>query len=119
MATEQAGTILRHIHNLIDAEATRGLTDAQLLERYATSRDEAAFAALMQRYGRLVWGVCRHILHGEQDAEDAFQATFLVLARRANSIRKSEAVGSWLYGVAYRVAMKAKRSARKRQDHEC
>jgi RNA polymerase sigma factor (sigma-70 family) len=118
MTTRQAGTILRHIRNLVDAETTRKLTDAQLLQRFAVGHEETAFAALMQRLGGLVWGVCQHLLHQEQDAEDAFQATFLVLARRAGSIRKSEAVSSFLYGVAYRIAMKAKQNARRRQAHE-
>ncbi|HEY7155866.1 MAG TPA: sigma-70 family RNA polymerase sigma factor [Gemmataceae bacterium] len=118
MTTRQAGTILRHIRNLVDAETARKLTDAQLLQRFAVGREETAFAALMQRHGGLVWGVCQHLLHQEQDAEDAFQATFLVLARRAGSIRKSEAVSSFLYGVAYRIAMKAKQNIRRRQAHE-
>jgi RNA polymerase sigma factor (sigma-70 family) len=118
MATGQADTILRHLRSVLEGETTRGLTDAQLLQHFAAGRDEAAFAALMQRHGRLVWGVCRHLLPGEQDAEDAFQATFLVLARRAGSIRKREAVGSWLYGVAHRVAMKARQNARNRQARE-
>src|SRR5690242_6372824 len=118
MASGQADTILRHLRTVLEGEATRGLTDAELLRRFAAGREEAAFAALMQRHGRLVWGVCRHLLPGEQDAEDAFQATFLVLARRAGSVRKHESVGSFLYGVAYRVAMKARQGARKRQARE-
>jgi len=118
MAAGQADTILRHIRNLVDAEFTSGQTDAQLLRRFAAHREEAAFAALMRRHGGLVWGVCQHLLRQEQDAEDAFQATFLVLARRARSIRKTEALGSFLHSVAYRVAMKAKQTARKRQARE-
>jgi RNA polymerase sigma factor (sigma-70 family) len=118
MASGQADTILRHLRSVLEGETTRGLTDAQLLRRFAAGREESALAALMQRHGRLVWGVCRHLLPREQDAEDAFQATFLVLARRAGSIRKHEAVGSFLYGVAYRVAMKARQGARQRQARE-
>ena len=94
------------------------LSDRQLLERFVAGRDEAAFAGLVQRFGGIIWRVCRGVLHREQDAEDAFQAVFLLLARRAATIRKREAVGSWLYGVAYRVAMRAKRTAVRRQDRE-
>lgn len=82
------------------------LADQDLLNRFARTRDEEAFAALVERHGPMVLGVCRRVLQDECDAEDAFQATFLVLARKANGIRKREAVGSWLYGVAYRVANK-------------
>src|SRR5713101_7789436 len=114
MAHGQAGIILRYICTILDTQAAKSLTDGQLLERFVERRDESAFSVLMQRHGRLVWSVCRNILHPEQDAEDAFQATFLVLARRAESIRKGESVGSWLYGVDHRVAMKAKKTAAKR-----
>src|SRR5262249_55404349 len=93
MASAPAGAILRHIHRLVETHAEQ--SDGQLLQRFAVQREEAAFAALLRRHGRLVWSVCRHILHHEHDAEDAFQATFLVLARRAAAIRKSESVASW------------------------
>ncbi len=100
---------------LADAES---VSDRELLGRFVTHRDEGAFSALVQRYGRLVWGVCRRFLHTQQDAEDAFQAVFLVLARKAGSIRKGEAVGSWLYGVAFRIALRAKKSSTRRQEFE-
>src|SRR4051794_29760420 len=82
-----------------------GLADAELLERFATENDEAAFAIIVRRYGPLVRGVCRRILHHDQDTEDAFQATFLVLARKAGSIHKQASLWSWLYKVAYRIAL--------------
>jgi RNA polymerase sigma factor (sigma-70 family) len=81
------------------------LSDAQLVERFAAARDEAAFELLVWRHGAMVFGLCRRLLRQEQDAEDAFQATFLTLARKAGSIRKREAIASWLYKVAYRIAL--------------
>src|SRR5262245_16740499 len=78
--------------------------DAALLDRFIADRDEAAFTRLFERYGPLVWGVCRRVLGPTPDAEDALQATFLVLLRKARSIGKRASVRSWLYGVAYRVA---------------
>jgi RNA polymerase sigma factor (sigma-70 family) len=92
--------------------------DQELLERYLARRDEAAFATLVQRHSGTVWSVCRRVLHQEQDAEDAFQAVFIILARKASLIRKREAVGSWLYGVAYRTAMRARHSANRRRDRD-
>jgi RNA polymerase sigma factor (sigma-70 family) len=118
METARLGTVVRHIRKLAVAPGTRALTDAQLLERFAVHQAEDAFAALMQRHGQLVWSVCRHVLRHDQDAEDAFQATFLVLARNAAFIRKQEALASWLHGTAYRIALRARRDALIRRTHE-
>jgi RNA polymerase sigma factor (sigma-70 family) len=107
--------ILRHLRRVALRQAASGLEDAQLLERFLAERDEAAFEALVRRHGPMVFGVCRRVLGQRHDAEDAFQATFLVLACKAGSVRKRGAVGSWLYGVAYRTAGKARlRQARRR-----
>src|SRR5262249_20049544 len=118
MATAQLSTLLRHIHTLAVNHGAQQRTDRQLLDDFVARRDEAAFTALVARHGRMVLRVCRRVLGHEQDAEDAFQATFLVLASRARSICKREALGNWLHGVAYRTAMKAKRSAARRRTHE-
>src|SRR5262249_10113578 len=92
-----------------------GCPDAELVRRFAERRDESAFAALVRRHGAAVFGVCRRVLRHEQDAEDAFQAAFLVLARKAASVRRTGAVGNWLYGVAYNVARKAKAARCRRE----
>jgi RNA polymerase sigma factor (sigma-70 family) len=86
-------------------------TDAQLLERFSSQRDQDAFAEIVRRHGSMVLRACRRVLHHEQNAEDAFQATFVVLARKAGTIARPELLASWLYGVAYRIAMKARSSA--------
>jgi RNA polymerase sigma factor (sigma-70 family) len=117
MATAQAGTLMRHLRKLAATPAGQR-TDRQLLDDFAARRDDSAFADLVSRHGPMVLRVCRRVLRHEQDAEDAFQAAFLVLARNCGSIRRREALGSWLYGVAYRTAMKAKRSAARRRNHE-
>jgi RNA polymerase sigma factor (sigma-70 family) len=118
MANAQVGTALRHIRKLIQTRTAEQLPDQQLLGRFVSARDEAAFTELVRRHGALVRGVCERILRHAQDAEDAFQATLLVFARKAHAIRKQESVGSWLYGVAYRIAQKAKMNAAARHRHE-
>jgi RNA polymerase sigma factor (sigma-70 family) len=118
MATAQLGTLLRHIKGLAAGHGGQHRTDRQLLDDFAARGDQSAFAGLVDRHGPMVLRVCRRVLRHEQDAEDAFQATFLVLARHPGSIRRREALASWLYGVAYRTAMKAKRGAARRRNHE-
>jgi RNA polymerase sigma factor (sigma-70 family) len=109
MAGAHLGAALRQIHGLFEAGTVAGLTDGQLLDRYLARRDESAFAALVMRHGPMVLGVCHSILHGAPEVEDAFQATFLVLIRKAGTIRGRDAVGGWLHRVAHRVAVQAGR----------
>src|SRR5215475_9390385 len=116
MTGTQMGSVLHHLRTLAAAPGPE-LSDGQLLRRFAAQRDPSAFAALVQRHGGLVWGVCRHALH-HHDAEDAFQATFLVLAKKADSIRRARSISSWLYGVAHRIALKVKRDAARRRARE-
>jgi RNA polymerase sigma factor (sigma-70 family) len=94
------------------------LTDGELLARFAATRDEASFTALLRRHGPMVLGVCRRVLGHHHDAEDAFQATFLVLAQKGSSVRKRDSVGCWLYGVAYRTAQEAANANARRQTKE-
>src|SRR5436190_7229564 len=93
-------------------------TDERLLERFLTQREEGAFAALLRRHGPMVWGVCRRLLPCAHDAEDAFQATFLVLVRKAASVVPRGRVGNWLYGVAYRTALEARTASARRRSRE-
>jgi RNA polymerase sigma factor (sigma-70 family) len=95
-----------------------GLTDAQLLECFVNRREQTALEILVRRHGPMVWGVCRRVLASHQDAEDAFQATLLVLVRKAASIRPREMVANWLYGVAHQTARKARATAAKRRQRE-
>ncbi len=108
--------VLEHLQQAL-APSDGALTDGQLLTRFVASRDEAAFAALVRRHGPMVLGVCRRLLRHAQDAEDCFQATFLVLARKASSVRR-EAVGSWLYAVAHRTSLDARSVNARRRAQE-
>src|SRR5476651_51345 len=113
MATSQMSDVIQQIRRTVLLRGEEGLTDGHLLEDYVSRREEAALAALVRRHGPMVWGVCRRILRTHHDAEDAFQATFLVLIRKAGSVRKREMVGNWLYGVAHQTALKARAMAAK------
>jgi RNA polymerase sigma factor (sigma-70 family) len=119
MASASAHPIIRYVRHLAASHFAAALPDAQLLERYVVRRDESAFAALVRRHGPLVLGACRRVLADPHAAEDAFQATFLVLARKAGRVRRPESLGAWLYGVATRTALKVRaRQARNRRVEE-
>jgi RNA polymerase sigma factor (sigma-70 family) len=110
-------TVLRHLRQLMGRTVTASVTDGELLTRFVARQEEAAFTTLVERHGGMVLGVCRRLLD-HHDAEDVFQATFLLLVRKALSIRKHESVGSWLHGVAYRLAAKARAQGAQRRHHE-
>jgi RNA polymerase sigma factor (sigma-70 family) len=119
MATGQLAAVLRHLHRLAGVPEGGELTDAQLLQQFLARRDEAAFAVLVRRHGPMVLGVCRRVLQNAQDAEDAFQATFLILARKAAAIADpGEALGGWLHQVAHRTALRARDRRASRRRHE-
>jgi RNA polymerase sigma factor (sigma-70 family) len=115
MARAALGSLLRHLRRLHDGSTDE--TDGELLRRYVGG-DETAFAALVHRHAAMVWGVCRRLLANEQDAEDAFQAVFLVLLRKAPSLRSPQSLAAFLHGVAARIARKARVTAQRRRCHE-
>jgi RNA polymerase sigma factor (sigma-70 family) len=117
MTTTQAGIVLRHIRGLA-ARQSAAADDRRLLDRFLGGRDEPAFAELLRRHGPMVLGVCRRVLRDPHAADDAFQATFLILARKGGAIAGGESVGGWLYRVAYNTALKAKAGAAARQRRE-
>jgi RNA polymerase sigma factor (sigma-70 family) len=116
MATVQLTSVLGRLRRAVLSHD--GLTDAQLLGRFIGQRDEQAFETLLRRHGPMVLGVCRRVLGNEADADDAFQATFLVLVRKAGSLTRQALVSNWLYGVAHRTALKAKAMNRTRRVRE-
>ena len=113
-----SGATLRHLRDLFSGGTAVGLTDGQLLARYVADRDGQAFAALVARHGPMVAATCRAVLRHEHDVEDAYQATFLVLARKASSVRAGDALGGWLHRVAYRVAVQANIAVQRRRRRE-
>ena len=121
MIRHNSGVVLRQVHALLEVGTFGGLSDRQLLDRFLARHDdvsELAFTVLVERHGPMVLGVCRRILVDPNDAEDAFQATFLVLVRKAASVRVNGSVGRWLFGVATRVATRARADARRRLGRE-
>jgi RNA polymerase sigma factor (sigma-70 family) len=118
MAVSQMSDVVRHLRRVVLLLDGAGLTDGQLLECFLGRGEDAALSALVRRHSPLVWGVCRRILGNHHDAEDAFQATFLVLVRKARAIMPREKVANWLYGVATQTARKARATAARRKGRE-
>src|SRR5262245_42137201 len=118
MAKNTTSSVLQLIRRILADPGMRIAPDQVLLQRFLGERDEAAFEAILRRHGPMVLDVCRGVLLNEADAEDAFQATFLVLARKAGSIRKAATLVSWLHGVAYRTALKARAESTQRWKHQ-
>jgi RNA polymerase sigma factor (sigma-70 family) len=118
MAKQSLNGALQHLRKMAAVQTYRRVSDRELLERFVGERDEAAFTVMIERHGPMVLGVCRRALSNSHDAEDACQATFLVLARRAASVRKKTSLSSWLHGVACRVAAKLTRDYARRKKRE-
>jgi RNA polymerase sigma factor (sigma-70 family) len=118
MAAGQLNNFLRHLRCVLQRQDGTGIPDADLLKRYVSQGDKAAFEALVRRHGPMVLGVCRRVLNNTHDADDAFQATFLVLVSKAATIRSPGTLGNWLYGVAYRTALHARQATIKRRVKE-
>ena len=104
MPDQPMQTLVRHIRRMAGDEQDSEQSDRVLLAKFIAQRDENAFAALVQKHGPMVRGVCQRLLGQSPDVDDAFQATFLILVRKASAIRKADSLASWLYGVAYRIA---------------
>src|SRR5262245_48264626 len=117
MAHGPLADVLRYLRRFAPSDAATE-TDRALLERFIEQRDQAAFETLLSRHGPMVWGVCRGLLYDRHAAEDAFQATFLILVRKAGSIGRRDLLANWLYGVAQRVARWARATAARRHDCE-
>src|SRR5688500_12316502 len=111
-------TFLSRLKQAMAAEALAGCSDRELVERFRAGRDDAAFRAVLDRHGPMVYQVCRRLLNSPADVEDAFQATFLVLVRRGHTIRKQASLAGWLHGVARRTALKLRTQAQRRLRRE-
>ena len=109
MATRGMDAVFQHLRRAALLQAGTSITDGQLLESFVVNHDATAFEALVRRHGRMVHGVCLRVLRNRHDAEDAFQATFLVLAHKAARVMPREMVGNWLYGVAHTTAVRPRR----------
>src|SRR5436309_9919980 len=118
MAASALDRTRRFIRKVAASGGADRLADPELLRRFLSEDDARAFEALVRRHGPMVLGLCRRLLGNAADADDAFQATFLVLAQHGGSIRRRESLGSWLYGVAYRMATHARKTAARRRRHE-
>src|SRR5438874_7723313 len=108
MANGTSTLLIRSIRDLAGTHGAGERSDRELVERFAERNDGEAFAALVRRHGAMVLGVCRRLLRHEQDAEDVFQAVFLVLSRKAAALQRKDAVGPWLFGVAHLLALRAR-----------
>src|SRR5471030_604823 len=117
MATRPMNMVIQHLRTAFGRDGAE-MTDGELLTLFLSSRDDAALAALVRRHAPMVWGVCHRLLRSHHDAEDAFQATFLVLVRKADSVKPREAVANWLYGVAHQTAVRVRAMAAKRNGRE-
>jgi RNA polymerase sigma factor (sigma-70 family) len=118
MAAGQMDKLVEYIRRVASKQDAAGRLDGDLVKRYVTRHDEAAFETLVRRHGPMVLGVCRRVLRNQHDAEDAFQATFLVLVRKAATLRSPAMIGNWLFGVAHRTAWHARKCAAKRRAKE-
>ena len=118
MAGKEFRTVLPQIRRLFSAGTNSGLSDGVLLHRYCSADDGTAFETLLGRHGAMVWSVCRSIVRDEPTAEDAFQAVFLILVRKARSIRVDDSLGAWLHAVAVRTARRARADAAKHRSRE-
>src|SRR5262245_43311931 len=118
MARGQRSSLLDYLHHLVGPPSQGEPTDGELLQRFAGEGEERAFHLILQRHGPMVLATCRRILHDAHDAEDSFQATFVVLARKARSIRNQTSLGSWLYRVAYHIAINARARVAKQRARE-